>query len=38
LREDRSIDAESMRIPLQYLESLFGPGVGAALQTLRSEI
>jgi ethylbenzene hydroxylase subunit beta/complex iron-sulfur molybdoenzyme family reductase subunit beta len=38
LREDRSIDPESMRIPLEYLESLFGPGVGAALQTLRSEI
>jgi ethylbenzene hydroxylase subunit beta/complex iron-sulfur molybdoenzyme family reductase subunit beta len=38
LREDRSIDTETMRIPLQYLESLFGPGVDAALQTLRSEI
>jgi len=38
LREDRSIDTESMRIPMVYLESLFGPGVGAALSTLRSEI
>jgi nitrate reductase beta subunit len=38
LREDRSIDAESMRIPLEYLESLFGPRVGAVLETLRSEI
>jgi hypothetical protein len=27
-----------MRIPLEYLESLFGPGVDAALRTLRSEI
>jgi ethylbenzene hydroxylase subunit beta/complex iron-sulfur molybdoenzyme family reductase subunit beta len=38
LREDRSIDAERMRIPLEYLESLFGPEAGAALETLRSEI
>jgi ethylbenzene hydroxylase subunit beta/complex iron-sulfur molybdoenzyme family reductase subunit beta len=38
LREDRSIDPESMRIPLEYLESLFGPRAGAALDTLRSEI
>jgi DMSO reductase family type II enzyme iron-sulfur subunit len=38
LREDRSIDTGTMRIPLAYLESLFGPGVEAALRTLRSEI
>ena len=27
-----------MRLPLEYLESLFGPGVDAALKRLRSEI
>ena len=38
LNEDRSIDTGNMRIPLEYLESLFGPDVGRALETLRSEI
>jgi DMSO reductase family type II enzyme iron-sulfur subunit len=38
LREDRSIDTESMRLPMEYLESLFGPDVEAALTRLRSEI
>ena len=38
LREDRSIDTETMRIPPAYLESLFGPGVHEALATLRREI
>jgi nitrate reductase beta subunit len=38
LREDRSIDTETMRIPPVYLESLFGPGVHEALATLRREI
>ena len=38
LREDRSIDTGNMRIPLEYLESLLGPGVEAALAKLRSEI
>jgi ethylbenzene hydroxylase subunit beta/complex iron-sulfur molybdoenzyme family reductase subunit beta len=38
LREDRSIDTETMRIPPQYLESLFGPAVHDALATLRGEL
>jgi ethylbenzene hydroxylase subunit beta/complex iron-sulfur molybdoenzyme family reductase subunit beta len=38
LREDRSIDTETMRIPSEYLESLFGPRVQAALDRLQSEI
>jgi ethylbenzene hydroxylase subunit beta/complex iron-sulfur molybdoenzyme family reductase subunit beta len=38
LREDRSIDTETMRIPPEYLESLFGPRVHEVLATLRSEI
>jgi nitrate reductase beta subunit len=38
LREDRSIDTETMRIPPEYLESLFGPGVHEALAKLQSEI
>ena len=38
LREDRSIDTETMRIPPEYLESLFGPDVHEALATLQSEI
>jgi ethylbenzene hydroxylase subunit beta/complex iron-sulfur molybdoenzyme family reductase subunit beta len=38
LRENRSIDTETMRIPPEYLESLFGPGVHEALATLRREI
>jgi ethylbenzene hydroxylase subunit beta/complex iron-sulfur molybdoenzyme family reductase subunit beta len=38
LRDDRSIDTDTMRIPPAYLESLFGPEVHQALATLRSEI
>ena len=38
LREDRSIDTEQERIPPEYLESLFGPRVHAALDTLRAEL
>ena len=38
LREDRSIDTETMRIPPDYLESLFGPQVHTALATLRAEL
>ncbi len=38
LREDRSIDTETMRVPPEYLESLFGPGVHEALATLRREM
>lgn len=37
LREDGSIDTETMRIPPEYLESLFGPGVHEALATLIRE-
>jgi DMSO reductase family type II enzyme iron-sulfur subunit len=38
LREDRSIDTETMRIPPEYLESLFGPRLHEALATLRREM
>lgn len=38
LREDRSIDTETMRIPPEYLESLFGPRVHEVLERLRGEI
>jgi len=38
LREDRSIDTETMRIPPEYLESLFGTAVHDALGTLRTEL
>jgi ethylbenzene hydroxylase subunit beta/complex iron-sulfur molybdoenzyme family reductase subunit beta len=38
LRPDRSIDTETPRIPPEYLESLFGPGVHDALATLRGEL
>jgi ethylbenzene hydroxylase subunit beta/complex iron-sulfur molybdoenzyme family reductase subunit beta len=38
LREDSSIDTETMRIPPEYLESLFGPAVHEALATLQGEI
>ncbi len=37
LREDGSIDTETMRIPPEYLESLFGPPVHQALATLIQE-
>ncbi|HVM97336.1 MAG TPA: 4Fe-4S dicluster domain-containing protein [Candidatus Acidoferrales bacterium] len=35
---DGSIDESRRRIPLSYLESLFGPEVGAALLTLEAEM
>ena len=35
---DGSIDESKRRIPISYLESLFGSGVGAALHTLEGEI
>ncbi|MFQ5699132.1 MAG: 4Fe-4S dicluster domain-containing protein [Myxococcota bacterium] len=38
LKDDRSIDWETPRIPREYLESLFGPAVHDALATLRREI
>ena len=38
LNEDGSADASGSRIPGEYLESLFGPGVHAALDTLRAEM
>lgn len=38
LHEDLSIDYETPRIPPEYLESLFGPKVHTALDTLRSEM
>jgi ethylbenzene hydroxylase subunit beta/complex iron-sulfur molybdoenzyme family reductase subunit beta len=34
LREDLSVDESERRLPLEYLESLFGPEVEAVLQTL----
>jgi ethylbenzene hydroxylase subunit beta/complex iron-sulfur molybdoenzyme family reductase subunit beta len=38
LREDGSPDEDSPRIPLAYLEGLFGPRVGEALATLKREM
>ena len=38
LRDDRSIDTETMRIAPEYLESLFGPEVHGALDILRGEL
>lgn len=38
LNEDFSIDYETPRIPPEYLESLFGPGVHDALAKLKSEM
>ncbi|GIW40831.1 MAG: hypothetical protein KatS3mg076_1408 [Candidatus Binatia bacterium] len=38
VRPDGTIDESTRRIPLSYLESLFGPEVGAALRTLEEEI
>jgi DMSO reductase family type II enzyme iron-sulfur subunit len=38
IRPDGSIDESERRIPMSYLESLFGPHVRAALHTLESEI
>ncbi len=38
IRPDGSIDESERRIPMSYLESLFGPGVRPAMQTLENEI
>jgi len=38
LREDGSLDEGGARIPLSYLESLFGAAVGGALDVLRTEL
>jgi DMSO reductase family type II enzyme iron-sulfur subunit len=38
VRPDGTIDESRRRIPLSYLESLFGPDVGTALHTLESEM
>jgi len=38
LNPDRSFDESTPRIPIEYLESLFGPGVQQALDTLRNEM
>ncbi|MFQ5666129.1 MAG: 4Fe-4S dicluster domain-containing protein [Candidatus Binatia bacterium] len=37
IKPDGTIDESQRRIPLSYLESLFGPGVGPALRTLEDE-
>jgi nitrate reductase beta subunit len=38
VRADGSVDESERRIPMDYLESLFGPRVGTALRTLENEI
>lgn len=38
LNEDGSLDEATPRIPMEELERLFGPRVGQALETLRSEL
>jgi ethylbenzene hydroxylase subunit beta/complex iron-sulfur molybdoenzyme family reductase subunit beta len=38
IREDSSVDESRRRLPGDYLESLFGPRVKRALQTLEGEI
>ncbi len=38
VRPDGTIDESQRRIPLSYLESLFGPRVGPALRTLEEEM
>ncbi len=38
LNEDGSPDTEQPRIPTEYLEQLFGPRVGDALDTLKAEM
>jgi ethylbenzene hydroxylase subunit beta/complex iron-sulfur molybdoenzyme family reductase subunit beta len=38
LNEDGSPDEENPRIPLEYLERLFGPKVGKALATVKKEM
>lgn len=35
---DGTIEGEKRRIPLEYLESLFGPGVGKAIEVLEEEL
>jgi len=37
-KEDGTVDEARSRIPMDYLESLFGPEVGRALSTLREEM
>lgn len=36
--EDGTLNEESPRVPLEYLETLFGPQVGQALDTLKAEM
>ncbi|MBI4515720.1 MAG: 4Fe-4S dicluster domain-containing protein [Deltaproteobacteria bacterium] len=38
VRPDGTIDESHRRLPLSYLESLFGPAVGGALRTLEAEM
>jgi nitrate reductase beta subunit len=38
VRPDGTIDESKRRIPLSYLESLFGEGAGPALRTLEEEM
>ena len=38
LNPDGSVDEEGSRIPLEYLESQFGPAVHTALATLKAEL
>jgi nitrate reductase beta subunit len=38
LNEDGSANNNGSRIPPEYLESLFGPGVRGALETLKAEL
>ena len=38
LKDDGSIDESTPRIPIEYLERLFGPRVGKALDTLKAEM
>jgi nitrate reductase beta subunit len=38
VRPDGTIDESQRRIPYSYIESLFGPRVGAALHTLEEEM
>jgi hypothetical protein len=38
LDESNDFDEAVPRVPLEYLESLFGPNVGPALETLRGEM
>ena len=38
LKEDGSLDTETPRIPMEYLERLFGPRVHKAMNTMQSEL